>query len=196
MWTSTSSGHVLARDASFKLYQNVFAVRCPCDRARCLVGSLRLDLRSDSGKKQLDDHVEVVEDIILPIMFLSNVVWFTASKMIMFTGGFLSMQLDQKKSWSSCALCRRGLLERISCTCFGRCSIKHLCCRQLEESSGQPVLSSAHVAVSLPWYLLALAVGECRGTVCDQFDVSETLDVLGLGDVSRSLVGSPLGLRH
>ena len=66
LWTSTSSGLVLARDCSFVLYFELgqLSVWCPCDRARCLVGSPRLDLRSDSGKQQLDVHFgEVPEDI-------------------------------------------------------------------------------------------------------------------------------------
>ena len=37
----------------------------------CLFGSLWLDILSDSGKQQLDDHAEVLEDIILWINFLS-----------------------------------------------------------------------------------------------------------------------------
>ena len=132
LWTSTSSGFVVARDASIPLYHNLgisFAVWCPCDRARCLVRSLRLGLLSDSGMQQLDDHIEVLEDIILSIMFLSNVVCFTR--------GFSSMQLDQNKSVGHPALFEgKDRMKDDHVRVLVDASMKHLCCRQLQESSG------------------------------------------------------------
>ena len=59
-------GHPLSMVSQIKSW-NSFTVWCQCDRARCLGGSLQLDLRCDSGKQQLEDHFEVLEDIILSI---------------------------------------------------------------------------------------------------------------------------------
>ena len=143
-----------------------------------------------SGKQQLDDHVEVPEDIILWIICWSNVVWFA--------GGFSSMQLDQNKSVGHPALSAgedcfkddhvRVSVDALSSTCAAG---------RWKKSLGQPVLSFAHIGFLFNKDLLALAVWEWRGTLCDQFDVRVMLAVLGSGRFFfRCLVGSPLGLRH
>ena len=87
-------GHPLSMASQIKSW-NSFTVWCPCDRARCLAGSLELDLRSDSGKQQLADHFEVRSHMLSNIL-LSIVLWFA--------GGFSIMGLDQHKSGDHSAL--------------------------------------------------------------------------------------------
>ena len=66
-------GHPLSMVSQIESW-NLLSVWCPCHRARSLIGSFRLDFRSDNGKQQLDDHVEVPEDIVLSIILLSMCV--------------------------------------------------------------------------------------------------------------------------